>query len=112
MDFIDPTSTNTSIYWKRWTNIFFALYAYGCVVFTHFFTNDLIDKIVVQTNLHASQLMTEESFSNWEKTTVEELKANFGFYILMGINHFPSLDDYSKLVSVLHYSPVADKITC
>ena len=47
-----------------------------------FFTNDLIDKIVVQTNLYASQVMTEESFSNREKTTVEELKAYFGFYIL------------------------------
>ena len=80
-------------------------------VFTHFFTNDLIDKIVVQTNLYASQVMTEDSFSNWEKTTVEELKAYFGFYILMGINHLPSLDDYWKLDSVLHYSPVADKIT-
>ena len=30
----------------------------------------------------------------------------------MGINHLPSLDDYWKLDSVLHYSPVADKITC
>ena len=29
----------------------------------------------------------------------------------MGINHLTSLDDYWKLDSVLHYSPVADKIT-
>ena len=29
----------------------------------------------------------------------------------MGINHLPSLDDYWKLDGVLHYSPVADKIT-
>ena len=64
-------------------------------VFTHFFTNDLIDKIVVQTNLYGSQVMTEESFK--QLTTVEELKAYFGFYILMGINHLASLDDYWKL---------------
>ena len=29
----------------------------------------------------------------------------------MGINRSPSLDDYWKLDSVLHYKPIADRIT-
>ena len=49
-------------------------------MFTHFFTNDLdlIDKIVVQTNLYASQVHQQLG-----EDTVEELKAYFGFCNLM-----------------------------
>ena len=80
-------------------------------IFSKFFTDDFLESIVFQSNLYASQVMSEESFSNWHKISLEELKAYFGFYILMGINRLPSLDDYWKLDSVFHYKPIADRIT-
>ena len=80
-------------------------------IFSNFFTDDFLDSIVLQSNIYASEVMSEESFSNWHKISLEELKAYFGFYILMGINRLPSLDDYWKLDSVFHCKPIADRIT-
>ena len=38
--------------------------------------------------------MGDESSREWRKITKEEVKAFFGFSILMGIDHLPSVDDY------------------
>ena len=79
-------------------------------ILSEVFTDEFLDSIVLQSNLYASQVMSEESFSNWHKISLEELKAYFGFYVLMGIILLPSLD-YWKLGSVFHYKPIADRIT-
>ena len=71
-------------------------------MFSTFFTDDFLDSIVFQGNLHASQVMSEESFSNWHKICHEELKACFGFFILMGINCLPLLE------GLLIRSPIKD----
>ena len=42
---------------------------------------------------------------------VEELRAFFGFCILMGINHLPSIDDYWSRDHHYHYAPIADRIS-
>ena len=55
--------------------------------------------------------MGDEEFTKWRSVTVPELKAFLGFHILMGINHLPSLDDYWRRDPLLHYAPIAGRIT-
>ena len=55
--------------------------------------------------------MGDKEFTKWRSVTVPELKAFLGFHILMGINHLPSLDDYWRRDPLLHYTPIAGRIT-
>ena len=80
-------------------------------IFQLFFTTTLIDLIVEQTNLYASQVMDPTHYEKLTKVTAEEILAYFGFMILMGINHLPSLADYWNLDPTYRYGPVADRIT-
>ena len=76
-----------------------------------FFTTTIIDLIVDQTNLYASQVMDAVQYDKWTKVTSDEILAYFGFMILMGINQLPALVDYWKLDPTYRYRPIADKIT-
>ncbi len=44
------------------------------------------------------------------ETNVSEMKAYFGFAILMGINGLPDVCDYWSTNEVLHYFPIASRI--
>ena len=79
-------------------------------VFELFFSLSLQEMIVHESNRYAKQAMGEEQYSKWKIVSVEELKAFFGFLILMGIDHLPSLNDYWSKDPLLHYAPVADRI--
>ena len=76
-----------------------------------FFSSDLLEEIVDQSNIYAKQVMGDEDFKKWRRITVQELKAFLGFHILMAVNHLPSLDDYWRRDPLLHYAPIADRIT-
>ena len=80
-------------------------------VFDLFFTPDLMEEIVKQSNEYAKVVMGPDKYDRWTKITVEEFKAFLGFSILMGINHLPSLDDYWSKDPRLRYAPVADRIS-
>ena len=69
-----------------------------------FFSADLMEKIVEESNRYANQVMGDEQFNKWTKVTVEELKAFLGFHILIGINHLPAVDDYWRRDPLLRYS--------
>ena len=79
-------------------------------VFELFFTPDLQEKIVVESNRYARQVMGDQRYDSWTKITREELKAFIGFSILMGINRLPSLDDYWSKDELLHYAPISKRI--
>ena len=79
-------------------------------VFELFFSHDLQEMIVYESNRYTRQVMGEERYRSWKKITVEELKAFFGFSILMGIDHLPSIDDYWSKDPLLNYAPIAEKI--
>ncbi len=79
--------------------------------FRLFFTSDLIEMIVEQSNMYAMEVMDEEKVEKWNPITTQDLEAYFGFTILMGINSLPALEDYWKRNPVYHYSPVADRIS-
>ena len=65
----------------------------------------LVDSIVSETNRYAAQVGKEWS------TTAEEIRAYFGFMILMGVNRLPEIRDYWSTDPALHYAPIADRIS-
>jgi hypothetical protein len=68
-------------------------------VFELFFSADLQEEIVRESNRYAKQVMGDQQYQSWTPITVEELKAFFGFSILMGVNHLPSLDPTHNVTS-------------
>ena len=74
-------------------------------VFYLFFTREILQHIVEQSNIYAKTCMMEERYSQWQIITIEELQAYMGFMILMGIVRLPALDDYRKVDEVFHYAP-------
>lgn len=65
---------------------------------------------MAQSNRCAAQCK-EELFENWHPITVQELCANMGFRILMGIVRLLRFDDYWRKDAMYHYSSVASRIT-
>ena len=80
-------------------------------VFELLFTTDLQSNVVNESNKYAAQVMGEERYNKWDKMAEDEFRAYLGFNILMGINKLPFIDDYWSRNPLLHYSPVADRIT-
>ena len=52
----------------------------------------------------------DEKYEAWRTIDTEELQAFWGFCILMGVVHLPSLDDYWSRDPLTHYAPIAMKI--
>ena len=80
-------------------------------VFQLFFSADLMENIVRESNRYANQVMGDEKFQEWKAVNVDELRAFLGFLILMAIIHLPSIDDYWNRDPLMHYSPIADRIS-
>ena len=78
-------------------------------VFNLFFTDDLCSHITEQTNLYAQQVMGTR-YATWDQVSMAELRAYFGFNILMGIVTEPAAEDYWRR-DELHFSPIADRIS-
>ncbi len=80
-------------------------------LFSLFFDDNVINLIVREANRYASTIpSTQRSRRQWS-TTPEEIRAYLGFSILMGINHLPEIRDYWSTSPLLHYSPIADRIS-
>ena len=73
--------------------------------------SSILQEIVDQSNTYAKQVLGDEEFRKWRRVTIEELKAFLEFYILMVINHLPSVDDYWRRDPLLCYAAIADRIT-
>ena len=80
-------------------------------VFRLFYTTDLVQHIVDQSNRYAEQVMSPTTFQEWTPLTPREFEAFVGFNILMGINHLPSLEDYWKRDDVYNYHPISSRIS-
>ena len=65
-------------------------------VFGLFFTDDICSHILHQSNLYAEQVLGEEKYGDWEEISSNELRAYFGFMILMGLYPKPARRDYWK----------------
>ena len=80
-------------------------------LFNLFFTDTIIDLIVRETNRYADQVLTAKGSNKQWSTSATEVRAYFGFYILMGMCNLPELRDYWSTDPYLHYSPIADRIS-
>ncbi len=91
-----------------------ALEADPVETFMSLFTPALLDEIVTETNRYAALCLTttlqgDGPAPTWE-TDSTEIKAYFGFTILMTFNKLPDLYDYWSVNPVFHYFPVASRI--
>lgn len=77
-------------------------------MFSHFFTGEIIDLLVRETNRYAAEVRAATS-SPWE-TNATEIRAYLGFHILMGINCLPEIRDYWSRDQKLHYAPITSRI--
>ena len=80
-------------------------------VFELFFTPDILSLIIEQTKIYAGQVLGEEKYSEWEKITGNELRAYFGFKILMGPYPKPATRDYWRQDPFVRYIPISDRIS-
>ena len=80
-------------------------------IFQLFSTEELQQQIVQATNDYAKATIKENKYEQWTKVTCEEMRAYFGFHILMSINRLPSIDDYWRTNPNLRYSPIANRIS-
>ena len=80
-------------------------------VFDLYFTEDNIDLIVQETNRYAEQVLAAKGSDKQWSTNAQEIRAYFGFTILMGINRLPELRDYWSTNPNLHYAPITGKIS-
>ena len=80
-------------------------------IFRLFYTPQLIQEIVNQTNLYAKEVMGAVKFSQWTPVAIEDMEAFLGFNLLMGLNPKSSIEDYWKKNPNYHYPPIADRIS-
>ena len=78
-------------------------------VFSLLFNDALVDSIVRETNRYAAQEIGSGG-KQWT-TSAQEIRAYFGFMILMGVNRLPEIRDFWSTNPVLHYAPIADRIS-
>ena len=84
--------------------------------FVTLFIPELLQVIVSETNRYAKQCLSVAHQHNegpppvWE-TNIHEMKAVFGFMLVMGLNELPDLRDYWSNSEYTHYFPVASRIT-
>ena len=75
-------------------------------MFSQFFSDDIIQLIVRETNRRQQQTAPTTQFE-----TNEEKRAYFGFMVLIGINKLPEMRDYWAFSDQLHYSLISDRIS-
>ena len=76
-----------------------------------YFTQDILETIVKQSNTYAHQVLGE-GFNRCRSLTVGELRAYFGFCLLMAVNRLPAAEDYWKRDPIYNYFPIASRISC
>ncbi|CAK1585001.1 unnamed protein product [Parnassius mnemosyne] len=75
--------------------------------FEVFFDNDVIENLLVQSNLFARQ----SNVRNFTQITEDELKAYLGMLIQMGIHKLPSIEDYWSSNPALCVPEIAETMT-
>ena len=80
-------------------------------VFQLFFTPELIEQIVAQSNLYARQVTGAEKYKKWQEITASDIESFLGFNFLMGLNPKPSINDYWRTDDLYYYPPVTQRIS-
>lgn len=88
--------------------VFFPSRTSPVAYFSRYFSEEVIDHIVEQTNLYASQKQTQ----NWEPVRKSDIDAFLGIIILMGIHVLPSIDLYWSSDPFFRVDEIAQVMTC
>ena len=75
-----------------------------------FFTDEICSLVVNQSNLYAQEVLGDK-YGEWKELTLPELRAYFGFMILMGLYPRPTLSDYWRCDPFVNYAPVSERIS-
>lgn len=76
--------------------------------FSSFFSQEVINHILEQTNLYASQNRQKD----WEDVTIAEMKAFLGMLVLMGVHPLPNVDLYWSSDPLFRVDEIANIMTC
>ena len=79
-------------------------------VFQLFFTREICSFITEQSNLYAQHHLGEK-YKEWTPITAEELRAYFGFMLLMGLYPKPAIGDYWRCDPFVNYVSISDRIS-
>lgn len=80
-------------------------------MFSHFFDEALLDTLVQETNRFAAQSLAASNANRTWETSTAELRAYFGFMVVMGVNRLPEIRDYWSTDDKLHNQFIASRIT-
>lgn len=88
--------------------VFFPSRTSPAAFFSRYFSDEVMDHILEQTNLYASQ----KHSPNWEPVTRADIDAFLGIIILMGIHVLPSIDLYWSSDPFFRVDEIAQVMTC
>jgi hypothetical protein len=78
-------------------------------VFNKFFTQDVFDLIVQQTNIYGKQkFLEQESASNWQNVDERIIRSFLGILIIMGLHQLPRITDYWSRNKIFHTEVIAN----
>ncbi|CAF1437398.1 unnamed protein product [Adineta ricciae] len=77
--------------------------------FNKFFTQDVIELIVKQTNIHGERKsLAQEHPYNWRKVNENVIRPFLGLLIIMGLHRLPRIRDYWSRNKLFHTDIVAN----
>lgn len=78
-------------------------------VFNQFFSQDIIDLIVKQTNIYGEQMISgKDSANNWQEVTENTIRSFLGLLIMMGLHRLPRVRDYWSRNKIFYTEVVAN----
>lgn len=80
-------------------------------IFQLFFTPELFELICNASNKYALEVMGPEKYAGWTPLTKEDIRAYYGFQLLMGLDPKPSISDYWSRDPAYHNATIADRIS-
>ena len=80
-------------------------------MFSHYFDEEVLSLIVRETNRFAAQCLAAANRTTTWQTDMAEIKAYFGFMVVMGVNRLPEIRDYWASDEKLHNTFIASRIT-
>ena len=78
-------------------------------VFNEFFTKEIIDMIVTQTNIYGKQMILgNNSTTKWEEVTENTIRSFLGLLIIMGLHRLPHIRHYWSRNKIFYAEVVAN----
>ena len=78
-------------------------------VFNEFFTKDIIDMIVTQTNIYGKQkILGNNSTTKWEEISENTIRSFLGLLIIMGLHRLPRIRHYWSRNKIFYTEVVAN----